>query len=152
MKSSSQTHLDIYNIILSIIICFLIILHILRKEERSFFCYEVATSKISDLRQVETLIIISNTIINNNETLYNYISHPPTAFHHKIDHGRAQPPWILSNRGRALPGKGGRRGEANSTFSTGKRGRKKEEERGRKEGRKEGKGGREEGMKEGLDT
>ena len=25
--------------------------------------------------------------MNNNETLYNYISHPPTAFHHKIDHG-----------------------------------------------------------------
>ena len=98
------------------------------------------------LRQVENLIIIiSNTIINNNETLYNYISHPPTAFHHKIDHGRAQPPWILSNRGRALPGKEGRRGESNSPFSPGKKGRKKEEER--KEGRKEGKGGREEGRK-----
>ena len=106
-------------------------------------------------RQVETLIIISNTIINNNETLYNYISHPPTAFHHKIDHGRAQPPWILSNRGRALPGKEGRRGESNSPFSPGERGRKKgrKKEEERKEGRKERgegrKGGRKEGRKEG---
>ena len=100
-------------------------------------------------RQVETLIIISNTIINNNETLYNYISHPPTAFHHKIDHGRAQPPWILSNRGRALPGKEGRRGESNSPFSPGKRGRKEERKKGRKEGRKEGmKKGRKEGRTE----
>ena len=55
----------------------------IRKEERSFFCYEIAISKISVPIRVETLIIISNTITNNNETLYNYISHPPTAFHHK---------------------------------------------------------------------
>jgi hypothetical protein len=39
--------------------------------------YEAAISKISVWIRVEALIIISsNTIINNNETLYNYISHP----------------------------------------------------------------------------